>query len=371
MSSRNPHRKSEVAQDQIYKLAGVTSPEKVAQKDLCGSLIMKAAFRECINLCDGFVILVSTLGWCDSDISSNLWVKHGVIVDLSSNPVDWDEHYKTRSQQDTGEIVQIHDYKVRTITGCLDSLSSLLSAIQQAVTIIEDLRSKEKLTKPENENSSSLHNITPIPIIFDSISLLIRIHGPRNIVSFLDKLKHIGVNNSAYNKNTMASPIFIPVLNEVLPQSIHRSIEDLADATMTVKSGQLLIARRSARGGGGMLSPSLGPCGRKLVKDIQQFEIGHEGTLQWNVSENNYEHVIQSTFTASKSKLMNLGSSDSNATSSLTGRIDKLMLQSDDGPRPSVSSNLPLDTKPRIFFETDDPEFLDIDDEDPDDDLDL
>jgi hypothetical protein len=48
------------------------------------------------------------------------------------------------------------------------------------------------------------------------------------------------------------------------------------------------------------------------------------------------------------------------------------MLQNDDGPRHSNNStSISNAKKPQIYMETDDPEFNDLDEEEPDDDLDL
>jgi len=357
-NSRQRSRKNEITADHIYKLAGVTHPSVLAQRDLCGSLMMKEAFRECIRLCDGFVILVSSTGWYDEDtFAKSSWVQNGIHIDLSLNTYDWEENHESSSTIHLDTVIEQKKYsKVRKIKACLDSLSSILSSIQEAVIIIH-----EKLKTEPNAV------IKPIPIIFDSTSLLLRLNGPNKFLSFLNHLKQIHTIN---NLSNYTSPIFIPMMNETLSQSYIRLFEDSADATMTVHRGQLFIARRSTRSGG-MFSSSLGPVGRKLVREAQTFDVDHEGNIQWNVFENDCDGETKAiTSGINKSQVLSsAGSKESTLQSSIVRKNDKVLLQNDEGPRPSFHySN---DTKARIYMERDDPEFLDLDEDDPDDDLDL
>jgi hypothetical protein len=351
-------------------MAGILNPRVVATKDLSGPFLVEEVLHRCIDYCSGFVIFVSTTGHCNIDTYPCTWVQRGVIVDLSTDPIGWDQSYDHDRREffDFDSIIQSPDKKMRTITATVDSLPSIMRAIQNALVIVEKLRAIENTLAMNHPCSNPNIQYTPVPIIFDSISLLLQLNHPNNVLSFLHSLKHLDTSTSNEGAKSFASPIVIPVINETLTLSSHRYLEDLSDATITLRNGHLLMARRSTRSGG-MFSPSLGPCGQRLIKEIQKFEIDHDGTLRFDVSGKvtSYDEKtsrVQLTIAPTESNmghqpLINIG------------KTGKPTLNNDEGPRKSTTSAISGENEPKIYMQSDDPEFLDLDEEDPDDDLDI
>jgi len=197
-----------------------------------------------------------------------------------------------------------------------------------------------------------------------------------------------------------------------------RQLEDASDAVLTVDGGVATIARRSARLGG-MHSASLGCGGVRLLKEVQHFQIsgGRDLVLvssAFNTTNNDVEGGTSESRNLPKVTKRNStnttggGSGGGNDIASRVGRLGlensvsdtqpsgtttnassqgknngrrQLLLQHEDEKQQkittspaapgSASQTEAARPKPRIYMEENDPEFDDLDEEDPDDDLDI
>ena len=295
---------------------------------------MKEAWSECVERCDGRVILVSccdSIPLLDTDTTSctsttrtrtdehknnhrgrrsghkNLdldreerlmqsFRDNGAIVDLHSDPFCWDGDGDSDSDSDEE---QKHDEKdlatststsTSTFKGQVTKLQSILSAIHRAAQHIRIQTRDSKCTE-----TGVQMQIQPIPIIFDSATPILLHHGVNKLILLLTYLKQqsqhpktkMGMNidmdmdDNTMNGNTPApasilSPIFLPTLAELLPPSSMRVLEDTSDAVMTLQGGELAIYKRSGRAGG-MISSGLSG-GLRLIKDVQLFDIEDDGS---------------------------------------------------------------------------------------------
>jgi hypothetical protein len=291
-----------------------------------------------------------------------MFEQNGVLVDLSSDPLDWDGPDDDHPSSKVGE----NQYGVHTVKGKMCNVNSILSALQDATTYIA------------TKGSTCTH---PIPIIFDSITPLVLYHGVEKIHILLTVLKQT-------QRTTFVSPIFIPILSEILPPSSNRILEDYADAVMTLYGGKLSIAKRSARNGG-MVSSGLSG-GLRLVKEVQHFQVkkdyaGDELILIKGDKQNNSEgrqgdenrvdasvqDVIEKT---EKIKVTPTSSTFRDDSKREKSKIRPMLKHENENDRLHRAQQLQQEEskpKPVIYLEENDPEFQDLDEEDPDDDLDI
>ena len=383
---------------QIYKNAGLLTPKESSVKDTRGDLFVKEAWRECVGRCGGRVIFVSCCDFLDLSMCTRsasrgilvgddgrdcelgrLFEENGVLVDLYSDPLDWD----TCSDEDEDENDDVSmQKKVKQIKGQVNKLQSIVSAIQQAAQYIS--------SQSDTEQSPQKQQQQPIPIIFDSITPILLHHGVEKLTLLLTHLKQSA--NGTTTTHTVTSPIFIPTLAEILPPSSNRILEDYADAVMTLNGGKLSIARRSARSGG-MVSGGFSG-GVRLTKDVQYFEIESNGNgagnelvlLKSNEGNGNNGQDVDGKKKKDDEDVEDIatGASRMNISDGAEQKVSALgdkgkqrpILQHEDDEQTRLGAATkvqPVVNKPtpRIYMDEDDPEFDDLDEEDPDDDLDI
>ena len=203
----------------------------------------------------------------------------------------------------------------------------------------------------------------------------------------------------------MLSPIFLPTTTEFLPPSSNQVLEDFADATMSLYNGKLHIAKRSARNNGGMVYPSFSG-GLRLMKDVQYFEFdrvkkelillnsattsgrgnsdinGNVNKKEVRSSSKDGNSINDERSTKEIPQNMGVNEAHNHSTSSqherntTKNRKGPIVLQHEsDEKLGSKSTNDGvgeiMKPKPRIYIEENDPEYDDMDEEDPDDDLDI
>lgn len=334
----------------IYKNAGLETPKVTCSMDLTGYLWIQKVWKECIDRCDGRVIIVKCLDNQMMDDSSRSWVgKHGVVIDACSDPLGWNLDDRIQNESSTHGI--IHSTM---------QLQCMLNAIRNAVDIIN--RSCVDI----NDRSQR-----PIPILFDTGSPLIIHHGVDKVSLFLTALKQTvkGV-----------SPVILPTLNESMILRDRRLLEDHADGLISLQNGVMTIVKRSARSGG-MVSGGLS-IGLRLSKEIQKFEI-QNGLLHLKSSSSKdsnlnhakihmgreiQEHVEKEADIHATS---NLGAGSNINHSLCVSRITLKHEQDDDEEATRDMPQKQIINKPTIYMQDNDPELEDFDEDEPDDDLDI
>jgi len=369
-----------------------------------GMLFIHQAWKECVSRCEGRVIFVSCVDHINfgsvGDREVGLFEKNGVVVDLFSDPLGWDDESESDGE---GEGVNVG---VKIIKGQASKMKSIASSLYKAAEYIQESQGKDRSISGAEGNGNS--SVKPIPIIFDSITTILLHHGVEKLTVLLTHLKQNGGNTIKEGNNSALSPIFLPCLVETLSSSCHRILEDYADAVVTLHGGRVSIAKRSARSGGMVCGGFSG--GVRLMKDTQLFDID-DGKLKLKTKNGNQGRSRNDKEIGTNNNKKRGGKGKSTDDSTTTGsakhqndvvenitsrtrglRIDEskdkrpdqrrqrpvLEHQSNEQPTNKVSTESPtsltISTKklaPRIFMEENDPEFDDFDEEDPDDDLDI
>jgi hypothetical protein len=197
--------------------------------------------------------------------------------------------------------------------------------------------------------SASQKSSTVTPIIFESITPILIRHGLQRTMHFLRELA-----------TQLKSTIVIPVLVESLSGPQHRALEDMAQATLYLHGGDMTLIRQGVRERG------------NVVREIVLFQVDHLSSGKpvirlHHIECTNAQNV--STTIASNAVLPALYES----TISRSGKV-KLHMEDNNhadmaniGPGPS--SETIAAKQPTIFIQDDDPEYDDLDEDDPDDDL--
>jgi len=306
-----------------------------------------------------------------------LFKRHGACVDLSSNPFGWDD-------DDDSDNIEGKDECDSFVHKCsMNKLQPIANAIRNAALSIESRRG----SLLEEQSQRQTKQQQPIPIVFESMTPLLNVHGVDKVCVLLKSLGRVALSstsNQSTKNNTILSPIVVPVLYESLQPSEHRSIEDVSDAfvhlnlaangsvhqhesssndsnSTSVMSGVMDLVRRGGSGG----------LGGKLIRHCKPFHIMKSVSnsssmimtkdarddcywvLEHDEDEDNNQKKKGSSVTKSKKEI------SSSAT-------DKEQDSSD------TSTTAATPSRPRIYLQDDDPEYDDYDEEeDLDDDLDL
>lgn len=175
-------------------------------------------------------------------------------------------------------------------------------------------------------------------LIWESLSPLLAVHGFEKVHLLLNHLKG-------------CFQIW-PIRMEVLTPLQHEALEDSAQALLHLKEGEMTMLRQGVREKGNIVRLNL-PfrlTGEKLV------ELENEEDLKSKQKEE----------TVNKEGSSKKDSASNSATPSSRSKKIQLKLEDDNEKASTPSNNLP-----RIYLQDDDPEFDDMDEEDPDDDLDI
>ena len=276
------------------------------------------------------------------------------IVSCASDPVGWDD------EDDKND-----DTKAKQPS--LSDLNSLTRAIASNTTT-----KRNNDTKDDNPDSS--RRTTTVLIIESLTPLLVR-HGSARVLHWLSELQ------SCCN-----GPVVVPVLVESMTDKEHRALEDMANGVLYAHRGDLTWIRQGVRERG------------NLLRETIPFRIRSDGVVEILTDEEAGEGIDDHDHHDGDG--LGKGGMDKQASGSLSSRLAKtsissgnnpteqqrkgkakitLKMEEGDQPRavPSSSmrasgseSNTTMKT-PRIYVEDDDPEFDDMDEEDPDDDLDI
>jgi len=358
---------------------------------ISGPFLVRQAFRDLSKKCDGRVVFVSvagTSGILDLDLDNDhddgayyhssshdgnndaiqLFRRNGACVDLNSNPFGWNDQDEEENQN------SCNNNSLFSTKATLSNLQSIATAIRQAASRIV---SKEGQSQQQQQQ--------PIPIIFDSLTPLLHLHGAERITILLKSLGRTTTttpqlhdnnnnNNASSSSLCVLSPIIAPVLYESICLSDHRTLEDCADAmvslnlidsttttstnyaiegkddnSVVVVSGVLDLIRRGGGGGGNGL-------GGKLMRHCVPVQILRSLSTTGDLRDGCYWIIDSGDSDNGDDDAAEKGRKQTSSTS----RTEPIMGQSQS--KDSSSS------RPKIFLEDDDPEFQDYDE---DDDLDL
>ena len=325
---------------------------------MAGPFLLKRAFVELCLRCDGAVVFVSVmgnsgvvdfknLGCYDADCGKDYehvqqkemkkginalrqFRQNGAVVDLASNPIGWDDE----EQNDSDGFIS---------TATINSLQTIFDTIHVAA---ERLRNQ----RAESENVER-----PVPIIFDSLTPLLALHGVQNVSLLLKNFKQ-----QVPSKQSL-SPIIAPILYESIRPSDHRLLEDMADAFLSLSlkdnsrnndamaSGILDVVRHGGNTLGGKLMRAAAPI---LIMKAGE---GSKHKQTNDIRDNCYwvfDHIDEADEEDG-------GKSTNHHSTKTTNALDQAKSGQNEKPCP------------RIFLDNNDPEYEDYDEEDPDDDLDL
>eukprot|EP00984_Skeletonema_dohrnii_P020050 scaffold9692_cov117-Skeletonema_dohrnii-CCMP3373.AAC.9 len=348
---------------------------------ISGPFLVRQAFHDLSKKCNGRVVLVSvagTSGICDLDQEYNddaaydhqsrtdddknnvdvvkLFHRNGACVDLNSNPFGWnDENNNHDSCNDDDSF---------STKATLNNMLSIATAIRQAASRIEERN---------NEQQSQ----QPIPIIFDSLTPLLHLHGAERITILLKSLGRtsppLDNSSSSTNSSLCLSPIIAPILYESICLSDHRTLEDCADAmvqlnlmdsnststnyaieakddsSVVVVSGVMDLVRRGGGGSNGL--------GGKLMRHCVPVHILRSLSTTGDLRDGCY-WIIDNGDDGNTAR-------DGDATEKKGKKQTSSSSTTDEMGQSQSTDN---SSRPKIYLEDDDPDFQDYDE---DDDLDL
>ena len=306
--------------------------------------------------------------------------KNGLCVDLSSDPFGWeDSNHSEEDCRNSSSVVKSN----------MSDLPSIVRAIRQAATAVEFRRSQLQLSElPKSKSSKAANEMQrPIPIIFETLTPLLHLHGVEKVDLLLKSLGRVVPPSSLTSsickddpstegaqtkmvRPPILSPIIAPILYESLRPSDHRWLEDMAHAILSLNVmdvqgtsnviSMMDIVRRGGRGAG---------MGGKLIRHCMPFRIAKSASNEWRTKD-----VRDGCYWILDYHESDEGGSDGEKNQKSKGT--RQMKQESAGIVSSISEapgsglNGPS-SRPRIYLEENDPEFDDFDEEDPDDDLDL
>mmetsp|Transcript_18357 Transcript_18357/g.39735 ORF Transcript_18357/g.39735 Transcript_18357/m.39735 type:complete len:526 (+) Transcript_18357:49-1626(+) len=403
-------------EDELYRLAGLRTPSESCTRDLSGGLLTLCALEQIVVRTGGRVVWVKicdNLTLPESDTGTTTgegggWVgqfrRHGATVDLASDPLGWDEDcsssdgtVKEREEEKASDV----DNVTAATSTAHRSFKSRMDGLQMVLDTIERAASSIVLAGCDSTSDDGTSAAIPVPVVFDSITPLINLHGMVQTTKLLRHLLgRVGVSAGTVSTTHTLSPVVVPLLIESTRPHDMRCLEDAADAIITLSDGEMRTARRG--GGDGRVGGAAG----RLINDIQKFALQQQ---QNNGSNSQHEKLIllksqdqEASRRTVKSKASNSNNEESSAATTMQGLSEQLAavdtstshknttaqlarpkLQIGEDGRGAaaaradgVSLKAPQSNTsrpgPRIFVQDDDPEYDDMDEEeDLDDDLDI
>lgn len=372
----------------IYQRAGIRTPLETAFRDLLGGPAWLSRIVElgCHHSCR--VVFVKTLTRSLSSLTSPLSLQfqknqittiHAAATtttgkdsnDSNNNCTDpWGWDTEPKESDDSGKKEEVLS---------LFNLVALANAIRTQVKTTDSTKNNDSTSNgpSSTDNNSGDEEHPPILLVWESLTPLILVHGLERTLQFLSMV------------DTFSSTHFLQIWctrMETLTSKQHAKLEDAAQALLYLKGGNMTLLRQGVRESGNM------------VREILPFELlpttivdHHQNQNNNNNSKATVSYIVKEgtgrrtnsnqepNLVVSKDSSINTvaptGASRRGAgpKDSLSGRPKiKLELENDDdGPKKSVSAASSSSTRPRIYLQDDDPEFDDMDEEDPDDDLEL
>ena len=380
---------------------------------MSGPFLVRQAFDELCNRCNGGVVYVSTLstnsvldlieleemsndnnyiGDYNNNMSSNqdgydsgddddndnesnlrllqkhqnakqMFRRNGAVVDLSSNPFGWED--SDTEDDDDGCDLFMHKCN-------MNKLHPIAMSIRKAATNVESRRHHHTSLAQQDQNNKQIMQ-QPIPIIFESMTPVLNAHGVDKVCALLKSLGRVLQDST--NKSTILSPIVVPILYESISPSEHRCLEDVSDAMVHLNSfdspgdslSQNNLSSTTLSGVMDLVRRGCGGLGGKFIRHYTPFHIMRlvsknmkdmQDSCYWVLEHDDESENISSEDKDTKKKE---GTRSTTRTSKAENNKEQV---SDTGATNNTS-------RPRIYLQDDDPEFDDFDEEEEDDDLDF
>jgi hypothetical protein len=258
------------------------------------------------------------------------WLEHIVERYAASGPVVWVETNQTveiATSQSNVHVLSVADDPFGwNVDGgsTLENLEALLIAIVEAAG-----------------SESSI-------VVFESMTPILMRHGLDRTIRFVKKVLA-----------TLKSPLVLPVLVDSLSAAQHRLLEDMAHATLFLHGGNLNLIRQGVRERGNIVRENVpfrveDSSGKPMIR-VQQNDD--------DIQDEDEPAVVVPTPTIAP-QLVTMPQKPQ----STVARFGKIKLQMEEDASTTAPSQV---NEPNIFIQDDDPEYDDLDEEDPDDDLDI
>jgi len=333
--------KSTLDEEAVYRRAGLRTPAETALREFFVGPAGLVRILEIGTEVPGegcHVVFLRTRSR-ESFIPKQLEAKM-TILDCSQDPWGWDGEEETAS---SGEKI---DSKLS-----LRNLSELLLEIRSAC-----------------ENQGDL----PVLLVWESLAPLILVHGLDQTLRFLE-----AVDSS---QPTKSGAITCPVLQvwsirtETLTPAQHARLEDAANALLCSSRGEMTLMPQGIREKGNVIRDLL------PFRLVAKQERGDGGTLPFRLEEQadlpaeSNQSEAPALVDESQPETETPAAGDVKISIPKAGRSKiQLRMESDDEVKAarSQTESESSNNLPRIYLQDDDPEFADMDEEDPDDDLDI
>ena len=392
------------AQEQdVYERAGVRTPAETARRDfLGGTTWLKYIVEEIItqnqppkpgteSVSTGCSILwiAPTRNHAGKGTSSatqapilstdrNIFVK---VLHADSDPWGWDidddngEKCESEGKGSYGDAESIN----------LVDLNRLSTTIKDHVQRLKRQFQADRTSPIGTPGGGSTFPSKPMPVIivWESLSPLLLNHGVTSTLRLVQSC-------------CRGCLVILPILNELLTPVQHTRFEDAAWACLWLNQGEMTLIRKGVRETGNvvreMIDFELVPVATSSQKDMAISNMLFDGSNKTNYRLTVVEKPLLSSSKRTESgddvdkfetEIKSTATADSSTGISKVKRPGKiqLRLEAESDTRISsrtastikaaVDSSIGNGNRPRIYLQDDDPEFDDLDEEDPDDDLDI
>lgn len=369
----NPH---------LYRRAGVRTPAETAIRDSLGgyawlehlidivvattkkrnnhqNIIYVSTKTQESTITSKLLQLQQTSSSSSNDNDNNSSIS---VIQVSKNPWGWDKGGDDDNDNDDGDEKDTENVS-------LSNLKTLHTKIQNC--ILSSTSNKKEKTKRS------------FILIWESLTPLVTVHGFSKTLAFL---------NSFHNdKNNNCLQIWPARIGTLTPIQ-HQELEDSSEALLYLNDGEMTMIRQGIREKG------------NIIRQVLPFKLNSRGKIEEEEEEDgekeeSSEKQQQQQFdkgnTNGKKELSSSTQAISAAAHVPTNLLNQdkrkiqLKLEDDDEKRHPLKSSLQqqqqqsasqtttdttntnVNNRPRIYLQDDDPEFDDLDEEDPDDDLDI
>ena len=382
---------SSAQEKDVYERAGVRTPAETARRDFLGGTHWLSFVVDEIVAQQHQSVNNSSNNESPSSIDCRiLWIAHregkgpssafqakypNVMIEVlraANDPWGWERGGDSDviDNSEAGNEVTREIGKESAIR--LDDLNYLSSKINDRI---------KRLTAQENHSAAGAANTiakpaTRVVVVWENLSPLLLNHGVESTLRFVQSC-------------CRGCLVLLPVLNELLTPAQHTRFEDAASACLWLNQGEITLIRKGVREAGNVIRETVD---FDLVHTVSNLSVPGDGS---NNAKSKVVIVEKSTPSSPSSTFENAtkvadiagdGSSSGRIEGSRPGKI-QLRLEPEPGKSSDTISQIATFTtvfavsdssttntsvtRPRIYLQDDDPEFDDLDEEDPDDDLDI
>jgi hypothetical protein len=312
-SSHSLHTRVQAAETvenpQLYQRAGVRTPAETAVRDILGGQAWLQHFSELGRKANCHVVFIRTTTQSSSkESSSSSTVPPQMTIIDASNNNPWGW-----DDEDEQEGPSLKD-------------------LQKLSLAIRDVLQTHK----------------QVMLVWESLTPLVVVHGFSLALRFLNSFRN-------------CLQIW-PVRIEILTTQQHAQLEDAAQALLYLRGGEMTMIRQGIRETG------------NIVRETLPFQLVSDGNNNYRLEEREDDApVAEKDQETAESKATNPTTTVQETTTTATTSGNpmsrpkiQLKLEEEKEENTSAPSN-----RPRIFLQDDDPEFDDLDEEDPDEDLDM